>query len=108
MLDVTSGLLLGSASGTRNLKATFSPDWVSFGSSLGCSEDCSNRLDLWSCGRGSRRLRPTRLETRTEESGMCASGSNGNYVRSMKVKCTSIVQYTPTKYRLGLTRVELD
>lgn len=38
----------------------------------------------------------TRLETRTEESGMCASGSNGNYVRSMKVKCTSIVQYTPT------------
>lgn len=92
----TSGLLLGSASGTRNLKATLSPGWVSFGVGFGCFEDCSDR---WTCGLVDvdvKRLRPTRLETRTEESGMCASGSNGNYVRSMKVKCTSFVQYTPT------------
>ncbi len=37
MLDVTSGLLLGSASGTRNLKATPSPGRVSLGSASAAS-----------------------------------------------------------------------
>jgi len=33
------------------------------------------------------RLRPSRLETRTEESGVCASGINLNYAHKMKVNC---------------------